>query len=108
MDAEAVHGWTQQFDHLTQRISDCFCRCDLRRRAIGYLRGLLGQVQRKNSWQLAECVGDESPHGIQRLLDRSHWDVDKLRDQLVCYTQDQPSAAIVGQPAAASRRRDRR
>ena len=47
----------------------CFHRGDLRKRASSYLRALLGRVQRKNGWQLAEHIGDATPHGIQRLLD---------------------------------------
>ena len=70
------------------RSGSCFFRRDLRRRAVGYLRGLLGQVARKNSWQLAEHVGDDSPHGFQRLLDRARWDADKLRDERIRYARE--------------------
>jgi SRSO17 transposase len=48
---------------------------------------LLGPVQRKNGWQLAEYVGDASPHGIQRLLDRARWDADEVRDALMHYAR---------------------
>ena len=47
-----------------------------------YLRGLLAQVGRKNSWQLAEAVGDRIPDRMQRLLYRSEWDADAARDLL--------------------------
>jgi len=47
---------------------------------------LLGPVQRKNGWQLAEYVGDATPHGLQRLLDRARWDPDDVRDALMPYT----------------------
>ena len=40
------------------------------RHAGEYVRGLLGPVERKNGWQLAESVGDATPHGVQRLLRR--------------------------------------
>ena len=36
----------------------------------------------QNSWQLAEAVGDATPHGIQRLLGRARWDADAVRDEL--------------------------
>ena len=44
--------------------------------------GLLGPVQRKNSWQLAEQIGDESPYGVQHLLGRADGDSDEVRDDL--------------------------
>ncbi len=71
MDAAAVSGWAEKFVQLCRRVATCFGRKDLRRRAEGYVHGLLGRVDRKNMWQLAEYLGDETPHGLQRLLDRA-------------------------------------
>lgn len=88
MDAAKVHGWADQFEALGGRIGPCFFRRDLRARAIRYVQGLLGPAQRKNGWQLAEQVGDASPHGIQRLLDRARWDADAVRDELMRYAQE--------------------
>jgi len=45
-----------------------FCRSAARERARRYLVGLLGRVERKNSWQLAEAAGERDPQGVQRLL----------------------------------------
>ena len=39
-----------------------------RRRALGYLRGLLSDTERKNGWQLAEYLGEATPDGVQHLL----------------------------------------
>ena len=60
---------------------------DARRRAAhrhagAYLRGLLGDVERKNGWQLAEHAGYAHPRTIQRVLDRSAWDADEVREDL--------------------------
>jgi hypothetical protein len=33
-----------------------------------YLMGLLGRLERKNGWQLAEAIGEVNPQGVQRLL----------------------------------------
>ena len=85
MDASTIRGWQNHFEHLEAHVGPCFGRCDLRRRAGSYIRGLLGSVQRKNGWQLAEHVGDATPHGIQRLLDRASWNADEVRDELVRY-----------------------
>jgi SRSO17 transposase len=46
------------------------------------VRGLLGSVERKNGWQLAEHVGHRHPRTIQRVLDRSAWDADAVRNDL--------------------------
>ncbi len=83
-----VQKWARQFDSLCERIGRYFGRRDLRRRAEGYLRGLLGRMNRKNGWQLAEFVGDATPHGIQRLLDRARWDAEAVRDELLCYARE--------------------
>ncbi len=88
MDATVVRGWEAHFEQLVTVIGNCFKRCDLRRRAASYLRGLLGPVQRKNGWQLAEHVGDATPHGIQRLLGRASWDADEVRDVLMRYARE--------------------
>ncbi len=78
-------AWPERFEELARRIASRFGRKDLRRRAEAYLRGLMGRVERKNSWQLAEASGDATPHGIQRLLGRANWDADAVRDDLRAY-----------------------
>ena len=52
------------------------------RHAVAYVEGLLGEVERKNGWQLAEYGGYQHPRTIQRVLDRSVWDADAVRDDL--------------------------
>ena len=52
---------------------------------LAYLQGLLGSVERKNGWQLAEYAGDATPDGVQRLLAVYHWDADEVRDDLQGY-----------------------
>jgi SRSO17 transposase len=88
MDARAVRSWEAHFDTMLDRVGGVFPRCDLRRQAAGYVRGLLGSVDRKNSWQLAEHLGQEKPFGIQRLLSRASWDAGVLRDELIRYAGD--------------------
>jgi SRSO17 transposase len=50
-----------------------------------YLTALLSPVERKNAWQLAEIAGDHTPYGLQNLLGRAEWDVDRVRDELRGY-----------------------
>jgi SRSO17 transposase len=50
-----------------------------------YLRGLMSTVERKNGWQLAEAAGEQTPDGMQRLLNTAQWDADQVRDDLRTY-----------------------
>jgi len=59
-----------------------FRRGNAHRHACAYLHGLLGSAERKNGWQLAEETGYRQPRAIQRVLDRSVWDADAVRDDL--------------------------
>lgn len=47
-----------------------------------YVRGLLGEAERKNGWTLAEAAGDAGPERMQRLLNFYAWDCDGVRDDL--------------------------
>jgi hypothetical protein len=58
----------EALDEVQVRIGPRFRRAEVRRRARRFLDGLLAPVARKNGWQLAEALGERSPHGVQRLL----------------------------------------
>jgi SRSO17 transposase len=83
--AEDLYAWLAGFDELFARVAGRFGRVEPRRRARGYLLGLLAPVERKNSWQLAEAVGDDGPEGMQRLLNFYTWDADAVRDDVRAY-----------------------
>jgi len=80
-----VGSWAAELWRLHERVSGRFFRCEPRRRAFSYLRGLLSGVERKNGWQLAEEAGDATPDGMQRLLATARWDADGVRDDLRAY-----------------------
>ena len=84
---ELVKEWGCEFEELWKSVGVCFFRHDLRGRAEGYVRGLLGRIERKNGWQLAEYLGDATPHPVQRLLDRAVWNADTVRDEILRYTR---------------------
>ena len=84
-DIEEVRAWAAGLDALHVRIAGRFARAEPRRRALAYLRGLLGNVTRKNGWQLAEHAGERTPDGMQRLLATADWDPDRVRDDLRAY-----------------------
>jgi len=67
------------------RLRPHFRRSTAHRHACAYLHGLLGTAERKNGWQLAEQAGYAQPRSIQRVLDRSVWDADAVRDDLRAY-----------------------
>src|SRR6266567_8552589 len=78
----------QALADLSLRIAPNFGRVEVRRRVGRYLRGLLASVERKNGWQLAEELGEESAHGVQRLLAEADWDEEAVRDDLRAYVME--------------------
>jgi len=96
--AEQVADWAQELETVAERIGGRFARREPRRRAVGYIRGLLSQTERKNGWQLAEYLGDPTPDGVQHLLARAAWDADAVRDDLIGYAAEHlgdPDGALV-------------
>lgn len=85
---EVLDEWSADFVAFHHRFAGVFPRKEPRAQAAKYLRGLMAQVQRKNSWQVAEAVGDRIPDAMQRLLYRAHWDADAARDVLQRYVTE--------------------
>jgi SRSO17 transposase len=46
----------------------------------------------KNSWTIAEAAGDDTPDGMQRLLNDYRWDADAVRDDLRAYVAEHLAA----------------
>ena len=84
-----VTAWAQELDRVLARIAARFARTEARQRAKAYLQGLLSPAERKNSWQLAEMLGEATPYGLQQFLYRSVWEADALRDDLRQYVVEQ-------------------
>src|SRR2546430_5893902 len=82
MTEEELEQWQEEFEAFHARFADLFERSESREQARKYLRGLLTEAERKNSWQVAETVGDRIPDRMQRLLYRVPWDADAARDRL--------------------------
>ncbi len=70
----AIERWPDALSELHGRVAGGFLRPEVRERARRYLAGLLGRVERKNGWQLAEQMGEMGPQGAQRLLNAARWD----------------------------------
>jgi SRSO17 transposase len=77
-----VSEWSAGFEAFAGRFASRFTRVESRRQMVAYLRGLLGEAERKNGWTLAEAVGETGPQGMQRLLNFYAWDVDGVRDDV--------------------------
>jgi SRSO17 transposase len=75
-------AWPEAFAGLFAGIAGEFAQAPSRRRARGYLLGLLSHSERKNGWTIAEFAGDAGPEGMQRLLNFYAWDEDAVRDAL--------------------------
>jgi SRSO17 transposase len=75
----------EELAQVQKHIGPHFRRAEARTRAGRFLRALLSPVERKNGWQLAEELGERSPHGVQRLLAEADWDEEAVRDELRRY-----------------------
>lgn len=87
-----------EFGALMDRIGPRFVRREPRERAGSLMLGLLGAVERKNSWTFAEHRGDRTPDGFQHLLSRAKWDADSVRDDVRSYVVDafgDPGAVLI-------------
>ncbi len=93
-----IQGWGMTLAEVEQRLAPYFARAEARQQAIAYLHGLLSPIERKNSWQLAESVGQTTPYGFQHLLGRADWDAEAVRDKLQQYVVEHlgdPEAIVV-------------
>ena len=81
MQSEVLE-WSSGFAAFCARFAHRSLRVESRRRMGAYVRGLLGEVERKNGWTLAEAAGDTGPEGMQRLLNFYSWDCEGLRDDV--------------------------
>ena len=81
-NSKTIERWSAYLEELHARIAHRFLRPEVRARAYRYLSGLLGEVGRKNSWQMAEAIGEARPRGVQHLLNDARWDPDLVREDL--------------------------
>ncbi|MDQ2651415.1 MAG: IS701 family transposase [Chloroflexota bacterium] len=95
---EQITAWHDDLAVLQERIAPRFARPEVRQRAGRYVAGLLGAVERRNGWQLAEALGEMAPDGVQRLLRTAQWDAEAVRDDLRSYVVEHlgdPEAVLV-------------
>src|SRR5450432_1186508 len=102
-----LDAWNSDLEELFTRMGPVFYRTESRRHAEQYLRGLLAPLQRKNGWTIAEYVGESEPKALQRFLNLSPWDVERLlelnRDYLLEHFAS-PSAILVADPTGFAKK----
>ena len=86
--ASIVQGGLAYLTDIEGRLAPYFERAEPRQRAMAYLQGLLSPAERKNSWQVAEVIGDATPYGLQHLLRRALWEPDAVRNELRAYVTE--------------------
>ncbi|WP_410054921.1 transposase [Micromonospora sp. Mcm103] len=88
MLVDQIVRWRPGLDDLLARFAYRLGRAQPRKQALSYLAGLLSPLAVKNGWTLAEAAGDTTPDRMQRLLSRSLWDPDAVRDDLFAYVRE--------------------
>ena len=98
-NSKTIERWSAYLEELHSRIADHFLRPEVRERAYRYLGGLLEVVGRRNSWQMAEAIGERRPRGVQHLLNDARWDPhavrDDLREYVVEHLGDEESGLLI-------------
>jgi SRSO17 transposase len=104
-------SWDAELDALTSKIAGpLFRRPEPRGSFADLVRGLLADVPRKNSWQLADHVGHASAHRFEWLLNGAVWDADVLRDAVREYVVEHlgaPEAALIADDTQVIKKGDR-
>jgi SRSO17 transposase len=82
MTTNELDMWTDDFQGFHARFNRLFARSETREQSKKYIRGLMATIERKNSWNIAEAVGDKIPDPTQRLLYKAKWNSNDARDIL--------------------------
>jgi hypothetical protein len=93
-EIDDVRTWAARLELLHQRIADRFVRAEPRRRVLAYLKGLLGDVPRKNGWQLAEHAGERVFLAYASSAGRAF--IDRELDLPASWTSDRPRCRAAG------------
>lgn len=102
-----LEQWQSELNALFARMGQLFYRPESRKHAEQYMRGLLAPLQRKNGWTIAEYVGESEPKALQRFLNVSPWNVDRLLDLNRDYVMEHlasPAAILVADPTGFAKK----
>jgi SRSO17 transposase len=98
-NSKTIERWSAYLIEVHAHIAHRFSRPEVSERAYRYLAGLLADIRRKNSWQMAEAIGEARPRGVQHLLNDARWDANAVREDLRGYVVehlgDQRSGVLI-------------
>lgn len=104
---EDLAAWDAEFKNICERTGRLFYRTDSRAHAAQYLRGLLAPLERKNGWTIAEYSGLHEPKALQRFLNLTPWDADRLRDLVRDYAMEHfadPRGVLIADPTGFAKK----
>jgi SRSO17 transposase len=104
---EDLAAWDAEFKDICARTRRLFYRTDSRAHAAQYLRGLLAPLERKNGWTIAEYSGLHEPKALQRFLNLTPWDADRLRDLVRDYAMEyfaDPRGVLIADPTGFAKK----
>jgi SRSO17 transposase len=105
--AEDLQVLDTEFEAVCARIGPLFYRPESRAHAREYLRGLLAPLEKKNGWTIAEHAGAPEPKRMQRFLNLTPWDSDRLRDELIGYAMERfadERAVLIADPTGFAKK----
>lgn len=86
--AADLDSWKSEFEAVCVRFEGRWYRTESREHFRQYLRGLLAPLARKNSWTISEFTGERRPTAVQRFINLTAWDADRLRDDVRAYAME--------------------
>jgi len=104
---EDLDEWDREFDGVLTRINPLFYRTESRMHAEHYLRGLLAPLERKNAWTIFRHTGEREPKALQRFLNLTPWDDDRLRDINLEYVMEHfsdPRGTLIADPTGFAKK----
>jgi SRSO17 transposase len=104
---EDLACWDGEFKGICARLRPLFYRPEPRAHAERYLRGLLAPLERKNGWTIAEFSGEPEPKALQRFLNLTPWDADRLRDLVRDYAMEHfadPRGVLIADPTGFAKK----
>jgi SRSO17 transposase len=104
---EDLACWDEEFKDICARLRPLFYRPEPHVHAQHYLRGLLAPLERKNGWTIAEFSGEREPKAIQRFLNLTPWDADRLRDLVRDYAMEHfadPRGVLIADPTGFAKK----
>jgi SRSO17 transposase len=108
---DLVVSWDADLAALTERIAGpLFTRPEPRATFADLVRGLMADVPRKNSWQLADHVGHQNAYRFEWLLNGAKWDADRLRDEVRSYVIEHlgsPDGVLIADDTQAIKKGDK-